>query len=196
MNDVLDPLRVRRELGGRGFDYHHVLEDPLWWRGFLINETGFGRLALNLRFRDFNHAAGRAALSVENMVIGVREVDRRTMRAWRRMLSDLEELYAIAEEAGVRPLLLIFPYDFQLGEPTLQQPQEQLVRHARRNRVRPLDLTRVFEEWKAEGWSSRDLFLDGNHLTAAAHQRLASRLRRLVVNTEEWSSQRRGGKGG
>ena len=47
MNDVIDPLRVRKENGGTGFDYHGILEEASWWRGYFINQTGFGRWSLS-----------------------------------------------------------------------------------------------------------------------------------------------------
>jgi hypothetical protein len=183
MNDVTDPYRVNRELGGTGLDYHGVLQTSRGWSAWLLHETGVGRLALRLLGR-VNQAELRQRgqqYSVQRMVEG-NPADSVFAEAWRAVLDDLAAMYATARANGIAVTLLIGPRCFQLGHPELQGPQRKLIEHAEDQGVPVLDLTAVIEGWLSDGVVSvTDLFLDRDHYTVYGHERVASALFQHLV---------------
>ena len=188
MNDVTEPFRVSKEYGGAGVDYHGVQEAANPLAAYLVNETGFGRLVQYLgrdksslefrkRWEDYN---------VRDMVAAMD--DPRYAEAWKLVLGQLDEFYAVAEEAGIPALLIVFPYEFQLADEGWQEPQRILAAHARDHGAAVLDLAPIFfhaiygadatfEELRASGKGPREIFnahreaaaryyFDSNHLTA------------------------------
>jgi hypothetical protein len=184
MNDVTDPYRVNRELGGTGLDYHGVLQTSRGWSAWLLHETGVGRLALRLLGR-VNQAELRQRgqeYSVQRMVEGD-PADSVLAEAWRWVLDDLAGMYETARENGIPVTLLIGPRCFQLGHPEQQGPQRKLIEHAEAQGVPVLDLTQVIEGWLSDGVVTlADVFLDRDHYTVYGHERVAGALFEHLVN--------------
>jgi len=199
MNDVVEPFVVNRKFGGTGFDYHEVvqIQNPLI--SFLFNETGYGRLLQRMRSKALSRET-----EVKKEIFNVRTLaahsgdDPKLREAWRIVWNDLDRIYALARENKIRPLLLIFPYTFQLFDPDLQAPQEMLKANATESGVDFIDLTKVFsdrirkevEEYSRNEKPTRPLradlppakhftemyFLDSNHLTAEGHRVVAQQI--------------------
>lgn len=181
MNDITEPFIVSREAGGTGLDYHEVLESSSLLAGWLLNETGYGRLAVHLRFRhlerDVRFAKLIEANDVRRMVAErLFETDSRLRSGFESCLRDLAAVYRIARDRRIGVALLVFPNTFQLGDPRMHGPQARLVEHARAHGVPVLDLTEVFEKELAGGGRVETYFLDDDHLTPRGHTVVARHL--------------------
>jgi len=198
MNDLTEPSLIRRGVR-EGTDYHGVAAAAGPIRGYLLNETGFGRLAEALRARSRTRAGERYRESqAVRRVAALAADDPEVSEAWRAVTSDLESMYALAKERNLDVVLLIFPFTFQLAEPSLQRPQEILREHAARHGVAAIDFTPLFAEriyrdralvslLREHGYGpdalervflpqTRRYFLDGDHLSKAGHGVVAERL--------------------
>jgi lysophospholipase L1-like esterase len=199
LNDVTEPFVVDTEYGGTGLDYHGVSQTPNPIVGWLMNETGLGRLLQTLAARGKTLQAEKR-LEVYNaraMAAGSRS-DPKMQEAWRIVLGQMTELYAVAEQHGVPVVLVIFPYTFQLADEDLRAPQEILKAHAAEHGVPVIDTTddfaaAVLDDPELVAYLRRKgktgdeilayhrhfadkLFFDEDHFTDAGHRIVAQRL--------------------
>ncbi len=199
MNDVVEPFVVSKRFGGVGLDYHGVFETPNPLTGYLLNETGFGRLAQRLMQRSKRREAEKLTelYNVRSMVVGSRTMPR-FIDAWKIVLDDLERIYSLAAAHHKPIVLLIFPFTMQLNNPAMREPQAILREHARRHGVDFLDFTddfarRIFDDpevldlLRRKGydpdeirhfyrWKIDEYFLDQDHFTPRGHAVVAERL--------------------
>lgn len=146
MNDVTEPFVVDERYGGVGVDYHGVSQGSSRISGYLMNETGYGRLIQKLRSRSKQLAAEK-----RRETFNVRYMSEQTGRnpdidrAWGVVLADLEKMYAIAKAEGIPIVVLVFPFVFQVSDPALRAPQALLLEHAREHGVEAIDFTPIFE---------------------------------------------------
>lgn len=199
MNDVTEPFVVDANFGGTGLDYHGVTQTGNPVSGWLANETGVGRLLQLLAARGKSlEAEKRLELyNVRHMAETSREEP--TMReAWKIILGQLDETYALAR-AHQKPIaLVVFPFTFQLPSAALRAPQEIVSAHAAERGVPVLDLTDAFaaaifddpevvallrrkgygDERLLEFYRARieQYFFDEDHLTPRGHELVAERL--------------------
>jgi len=206
MNDVTEPYRVQTELGGTGIDYHGVKESKSELVGWLMNETGFGRLSQYLN-RDDSSTSMRKQWEDYNVrdMTRLAETEPCYVEAWQRVFEELEAFYAITQEAEVPALLIVFPYTIQLIDDEFCAPQRMLAAHAAQHGVDVLDLTSTFrdlildtelvDKLKAEGQSAEQIlkahadkvneyYIDSNHFTAAGHDVVARSLAGRVPPTQ------------
>lgn len=147
LNDVVEPYVVDLEKGGTGLDYHKVVQTQNPLMGYLVNETGFGRLVwwtrrqevgVQLRSQwEANRVADMARLPRD---------DARFAPGWNDVEGALEGIYALCAERGVKVLLVVFPYRFQLLDEATWEPQRFLGAHAAEHGVPCLDLTAAIRE--------------------------------------------------
>ena len=145
LNDLTEPAVLNRDLGGvGGFGGVQHLSSAL--AGWLVNETGYGRLvswwrapATDLLQRQLSQRYNVDALARD-------PDDPRFAVGWRLVLGNLESIYALARERGIDVVLLVYPFTFQLFDLDLQIPQRRLLLHAREQGVDAVDLTPVFEK--------------------------------------------------
>jgi lysophospholipase L1-like esterase len=181
MNDVTEPYIVNRSYGGSGLDYHRILQVSHPWIDYLVNETGFGRLSIYIRmkikkkFPSADELKRKEIYNVRKMAKSSR-TDPVYIEAWKHVLSDLSEIYELANNENIPVLLIIFPYTFQLGHKELQIPQKILRQHADLHGVSYLDMTQVVEGLVADGVPLDSLFLDGDHYTVKGHSVIAHSL--------------------
>lgn len=203
MNDFTDPSVVKRGFEGAAIDYHKVAPSTSRLHGWLLNETGIGRLSQSLQAR--SHSLGgerRHELSdvrhvAESMAPGARP-DPDVERALSFVLEDLEEMYRISREHGARPVLLVFPFTFQLLQPELRGPQRRLAEHAAAHGVPVIDFTeplaeRIYDDPELLGLLQRRgtppdeieqifaphihrYFLDNDHFTEEGNELVAEEL--------------------
>lgn len=161
MNDVTEPYVKDRGLGGTGMDYHGAqTTGPL--TGYLVNETGFGRLFQQLRrpAATLHEAKRLEAYNVRDMAM-LSESEPRYKEAWRATFAALEDIYSTARLNRIPAVLVIFPFDFQLVEEDTCGPQRMLADHAARHGADVIDTTPAF----------RKLVLDDPELLAAMRAR-------------------------
>jgi len=181
LNDVIDFYAFDRAHGGRGLDFHGVQQTSSPLLSYLVNATGFGRLAIAMRSRMPVDPAllrpdGRGRRYGVRRVIRHSHDDPEVVEAWRHALDNLATIYRIARAQQIPVVLVIFPFDYQLGRPELQEPQRILARHADSLGVPHLDATSLFEAALAQGTTARDLFLDMDHFQVRGHHLLAESL--------------------
>lgn len=203
MNDLTEPSVVARGFADADVDYHHVVPTSSALRGYLMNETGLGRLAQSILGRGRTRAneeaselerVRRAAVAPRNGP-ELREV-------WDWVLRDLEEMVDLARSRDLDVVLVVFPFTFQLLDEAARVPQQVLGDFGRRHDVPVLDLTDVFEEriyadrgllrtLREAGVSDdgiervfepaiREIFLDNDHLAPAGHSVVAGELMELL----------------
>lgn len=199
MNDVTEPFVVNTQYGGTGLDYHGVTQTPNPVSGWLANETGFGRLLQRIS------QAGKsldAAKRLEIFNTRTMAVESRTnpefQEGWTIVLAELGALYDVARDNELPVVLLIFPYTYQLGDPTTQIPQEILSEHAEEHGVDVIDFTPIFTEIIFEetqvvqlleqqgktpeeiarffAWRMGEYFFDEDHFREPGHALVAARL--------------------
>lgn len=199
MNDVTEPFVVSTEYGGTGLDYHGVTQTPNPVSGWLANETGFGRLLQKLaqRGKSIDEAKRLEIYNTRTMAIESR-TNPVYQEGWRIVLSELEKLYAVAKEHELPVVLMIFPYTYQLNDPTTRVPQEILTEHAEEHGVDVIDFTPVFAELVYQegdvvallerqgktpeeimrffGWRIGEYFFDEDHFREAGHAVVAERV--------------------
>lgn len=101
-------------------------------------------------------------------------------QAWRLTLHDVARIGELARARGVPCLLVIFPYRFQLADPTrTRAPQQRLLAFARTSDLASLDLLPLLA---AEGDGA---FLDPSHLSVAGHALAAEAIARRILD-ERW----------
>lgn len=177
MNDVITFYGLDPAHGGSGLDYHGIQQVANPWLSYLVNETGFGRLAIVLRQRraEVEWTKRRETYSVKRLAAHSRD-DPEVVEAWHNALRDLDTFYDLAAQHRLPVVLLVFPYDFQVGHPELQEPQRIVARQAGGRGVPVLDVTPLFEQAVAQGSAVGELFLDDVHFSARGHLLVARAL--------------------
>lgn len=199
LNDVTEPFIVDAELGGTGVDYHAVQQTPSAALGWLLNETGVGRVIQTLQTRGKTLEAEKRheRYDVRAMALGS-ETEPRFVEAWKFIEQDLERIYAIAEKEEKPLLVLVFPFTFQLlAEDALKTPQRIVLDHAKRHGVDAIDVLPEFESAlfddpellaamrtkyddeairKFYAWKIREYFFDQDHFTAKGNALVAKQI--------------------
>jgi len=198
MNDVTDPSVVKRGFDGAAVDYHRVAPSSNALQGYLLNDTGIGRLAQRILGRGRTKAGEQRDEMADVRHMAENPDDPEVARAFGYVLQDLEAMYETARSRDVHVVLVIFPFTFQLLETDTRAPQRILREHAEARGVPVLDLTDVFAErvyddpevlallqrkgYTADqierffGWRMREYFLDSDHLTRKGHAVVARAL--------------------
>lgn len=198
MNDVTEPFVVNRNFGGVGVDYHGVMQTSNFLAGYLVNETGYGRLLQKWRSRTRSKAVEqRWSIHSIKYLASHPTSDPETADLWSATLTHLQSIYDIAKRNNIEVVLLIFPYTFQLMDDGFKIPQRVLIDHARQAGATVMDFTQIFEELvfdepvvrflRENDFSYDDIrdlykarlgryFLDQLHYTPEGHRIIASRL--------------------
>lgn len=199
LNDVTEPFVVDEEYGGTGLDYHGVSQTPNPIVGWLMNETGLGRLMQTLAARGKTlQAEKRLEVYNARAMAATSKTDPKMQEAWRIVLAQMGELYGVAKKNDIPVVLVIFPYTFQLADESLRAPQEILKAHAAEHGVPVIDTTddfvaAVFDDpdlvdyLKKKGKTGDEVlayhrhladkvFFDEDHFTDAGHRIVAQKL--------------------
>lgn len=199
LNDVTEPFVVDEEYGGTGLDYHGVSQTPNPIVGWLMNETGLGRLLQTLAARGKTlQAEKRLEVYNARAMAATSKTDPKMQEAWRIVLQQMGELYDVAKQHDIPVVLVIFPYTFQLADDSLRAPQEILAAHAAEHGVPVIDTTDDFvaavfddpelvEYLRKKGKTGDEIlayhrhladkvFFDEDHFTDAGHRIVAQKL--------------------
>lgn len=122
LNDVLEPTRVNKKFGGTGFDYHRIVQAGDDISAYLLNETGYGMLIQKIKFKNMSSNTKEQELTDVMSLCKNSDQDIK-IKNWYNVLSNLDDIYTIAKNNHIKPLLLIFPYTFQLFNDSLKTPQ-------------------------------------------------------------------------
>lgn len=147
MNDVTEPFVVNTDYGGTGLDYHGVTQTPNPVSGWLANETGIGRLQqkLSQAGKSLDEAKRLEIYNTRQMALESR-TNPQFQEGWKIVLTEMGKLYDVAKANELPVVLLIFPYTYQLVDPTTRIPQEILIEHAKEHGVDVIDFTPVFAD--------------------------------------------------
>ncbi len=199
LNDVTEPIVVDRDLGGTGVDYHGVTQSHHHIARWLLNETGFGRVAYWLRRAAIRERVQERWSRLDDRIVAANgHDDPRLAQGWKLVLDSLDAIQDTCRAHGLDLLVVVSPATFQLLKPELQQPERILADHARERGLELLDLTVAFERRLAgadasgpvahEGlspddraaavrrWTAR-IYLDQDHYTPEGHELVAEYLR-------------------
>lgn len=208
MNDVTEPFIVDTEYGGTGLDYHGVSQTPNPFVGWLSNETGLGRFMQGLAARGKSREA-EARLEIYNVLAMAQgsRTDPRMQEAWRILLQQLGDVYALGKAKGIPVVLVIFPYTFQLLEPSVREPHAILREHAAEHGIDVVDTTdalaraavddpQLVEYLRSKGRSPEEVyayhehrmkkyFFDHDHFTTEGHAVVAGVIHEYLV-AHDW----------
>ncbi|MBU2025927.1 MAG: SGNH/GDSL hydrolase family protein [Patescibacteria group bacterium] len=147
MNDVEEAKIFDKNYGGPGFDpFRRVFQSRSRFLGYLLNETGFGRLMINYKSRK---------IWMEKVKENIDSIERTARRLpsdpemedqWRVTLTELDKMKLIADKQGIPLVILIFPVFEQLGRKDWQNTQKMLIAYAKKRDIDYLDFTPIFEE--------------------------------------------------
>lgn len=203
LNDLTDPSVVKRSFEGAALDYHRVMPASNPIHGYILNDTGFGRLVQALLARGRTRAGERRDELEAVRQVAMNPTDPEVARAYAFVLEDLAGMYETVRAADVPIVLVIFPFTFQLVDDSARAPQHILREHAESLGVPVLDLTQAFADevyddpellallqrrgYSADqieqifGWRMREFFLDADHLTRKGHALVARALLEHLV---------------
>ncbi len=181
LNDVTEPFVINKKFNGTGLDYHRVTQAPNKITSYFLNETGFGRLIQEIRIRilDAKQEKLSELFDVKTMIMN-RENSTYKFQ-WEYTLNNLLKIYKFCEVNHYKPILLIFPFTFQLNNVDLQWPQGVLIEQARKNKVEFINFVNVFENILSDSTKKiEDYYLDENHFTPLGHQIVAKEILKLL----------------
>lgn len=182
LNDLTEPFVSSKALGGTGIGYQGFPATGSGAIGYFWSDTGYGRFFQNLLSGKQRVAAAKReeTYNVANIARAERN-DPVYGPAWDKTLADLRSIYALTAERGIRTLLAVFPYKFQILDRTCRRPQAILAEHAKEAGIEFVDLLTVFEESVGGAGNPdeklRRYFLDDNHLSPEGHLLVATVLR-------------------
>ena len=208
LNDITEPYWIDKRLGGTGW-YYQVSQVSNSFLGYLLNETGFGRLIRRNRERSFKseQTTQRYADYDVRKMSAASVGDSRFAAGWKLVLDDLEMIYKLARQHKIPVFLLIFPYTFQLTQDGYNNPQLILKAHAQRYGVGCIDFVSEFEAFLRQDMQrffrevDRPLpapsnhreffslqlhryFLDEDHFNEAGHRIVAERLAEYLCDQQ------------
>ena len=199
MNDLTDPSVMKRGFDGQAVDYHSVTPTSNSIQGYVLNDTGIGRLAQTILARGRTKSDERRSELDDVRHVAANIDDPEVAKALSYVLKDLEAMYETGRSQDVPVVLMIFPFTFQLLDEGSREPQRLLREHAKARGVPVLDFTDTFAKlvyddpelldllqrkgYEADqieqifGWRMREYFFDSDHLTANGHTVVARALR-------------------
>lgn len=181
LNDVTEPFVINKKFNGTGLDSHRVTQAPNKITSYFLNETGFGRLIQEIRIRilDAKQEKLSELFDVKTMIMN-RE-DSTYKFQWEFTLNNLLKIYKFCEVNHYKPILLIFPFAFQLNNVDLQWLQSVLIKQARKNKVEFINFANVFEKIISDPTKKiEDYYLDEDHFTPLGHQIVAKEILKLL----------------
>jgi lysophospholipase L1-like esterase len=188
LNDITEPYIVDRKFGGTGFDYHGVLQTSNQLIGWVLSDTGIGRIIQEAHNRQFDYlyVKRQEEFTVRDMVQSGPD-EPKFKKGWQSSLAGLDEMYAIAKQSDIPVVLIIFPFTFQIGREHLLGPQRLVTKRAAKQYVQVIDVASLLEPLVDPGSKGlavtgqvdqntvmnvllRRFYLDQNHLKAEGHQ--------------------------
>ena len=208
-NDVNEPFVVNRNMGGEGIDFHGIRQAGTFAVAWLLNESGFGRLATKLGEKQVERRIQEGWKTMTRADVMTRSVDdAKVSHGWNLVLSSLEEIHRICTSNRLPLVLLVFPATDQLLEPERQSPQLILRRFAEDDGLGLLDMTPILEDvvlgsrdphlpgrHATDRSAVRELFIDRGHLSPRGHRVVAQALgewvEQVVLKNKPWPRDRR-----
>jgi len=183
LNDITEPFKVNKNLGGSGIDYHRVTQAPNKYLSYLLNETGFGRLIQEIRIRQINIQ--------QEEEVEIQEVKRMLMNRnnstyssqFNFVLNNISEIISFCKEKKLKLIILIFPYTFQFGSDDMLWVQDVIKKHADEHGALYIDFTEVFKDLiNSDSSDIKEYYLDEDHLTPKGHKIVANEITKVIVN--------------
>ena len=178
LNDVVEPYRFLKRLGGAGIDYHGI-PDISYGQFLLIHYSVLAR-ALILGGDGEDPMARASAIARAERYADQRLVqtpeDPHIQAAWVEYRAWLRRLVGVAQEHALDVILVASPMDFQLLQPAeAAAPQRELAKAASELGIGFVDLLPTLREAagaNAEGFA-RQHFLDHTHYHPPGHALVA-----------------------
>lgn len=188
LNDVTEPFLIDERLGGVGLDYHGVAQTGNRLHGYLMNETGIGRMLQRFqnRSKQLEVEKRRESFNVLNMSLGGVD-DPAFAGGWKHVLSGLEAIYALAAEREIPVVLMVFPFDFQLLREDTRNPNRILAHHAREHGVPVLDFVAPFARVVYDDPELIEILRSRGYDDEQIQQFFAPNLRRVLVDPDHFT---------
>ncbi|MEO0453034.1 MAG: SGNH/GDSL hydrolase family protein, partial [Verrucomicrobiota bacterium] len=146
-NDVTEPYVFHSHEEGEDIDYHQIKASPHPLFGFLVNETGFGRLLLSLQKETVTLASvERTSLASMKTMSRLDQNDPKYAAQWKHVLTYMKKIYEFCRETNTPVVLVHFPSLFQLMDDEHRKPQEVLRHHSASEHIPYWDLTHTLQD--------------------------------------------------
>ncbi|HLG31511.1 MAG TPA: SGNH/GDSL hydrolase family protein [Ignavibacteriaceae bacterium] len=182
LNDITEPFKVNKNLGGTGLDYHRVTQAQNKFLSYIINETGFGRLIQEIRIRQINaHQAKDDEINeIKKMLL--HKDDTVYQAQFNFTLNKLSEIISLCNDRGISIIILIFPYTFQVDS-NLRWVQDILRKELNEHGVPCIDFLELFENiTRSDANKLKQYYLDEDHLTPFGHKIVAMEISKIIFN--------------
>jgi len=190
LNDITEPIFINKKYGGIGYDYHNIYQISNEILGFIINNTGYGRLITKLKFKNKISNAKNIELNSVDSLCNNPFFNKSVTISWRRNLADILSMKQLADSLSKPFIILIFPYTSQLFRGSLQKPQKYLESFLQGMKINYIDFTEVFQHRikvdlsklsanisnKIMNNQISKYYLDEDHYTSIGHQVIAKKL--------------------
>lgn len=188
LNDITEPTYVNKNFGGMGYDYHQIYQISNSILGYLINETGFGKLLYRLKYSDELINSKLNELKFVQDLSKDPFFGKKIVESWKQNFESIKKIKDFTNSKSTRFFVLIFPYTFQLFNNDLTKPQNILKTFLSHESISYLDFTDIFKNIiQKEIDSGANLnqsiskyYLDEDHYTVTGHRVIAKHIKQFL----------------
>ncbi len=164
LNDVVERYTALAEYGGgpyfMGLDTRQFLQGVV---GTVVRNSRVAEWTLRTVQR---LARRRQALEVSTMAMATWPPH--LEKAWQRVEGEIDAIHQWTERRGIPLLLVVFPYQFQIDDPSSSQPQRRLAAFAESRGIGFVDMLKPFADTRRQV-GRKFILQDANHLSPSGH---------------------------
>ncbi len=164
LNDVVERYTALAEYGGG--PYFMGLDTRQFLQGVVGTVIRHSRLAERAMRMIQKLARRRQALEVSTMAKATWPPQ--LEKAWARVEGEIEAIHRWTEHRGIPLLLIVFPYQFQIDDPSSNQPQRRLAALAESRGIGFIDMLKPFVDTRRQV-GRKFILHDANHLSPSGH---------------------------
>ncbi len=164
LNDVVERYTALAEYGGG--PYFMGLDTRQFLQGVVGTVVRHSRLAERTMRTVQKLARRRQALEVSTMAMATWPPQ--LEKAWGRVEGEIDAIHRWTENRGIPLLLIVFPYQSQIDDPSSNQPQRRLAAFAESRGIGFVDMLKPFADTRRQ-MGRRFILHDDNHLSPSGH---------------------------
>lgn len=187
LNDFTEQYKVNKKYGGIGFDYHEVEQISSDILAYVYNDTGFGRLAQKIKFRNRLHNMNREneLNEVRDLLAGIDTPNYN--HVWSNFYNDIIKIKDICIKNNIKLTVVIFPYTFQINDYNSQNIQRKIIAKLDNLKIQSIDILSEIEPiTNSDETINKSLinnyYIDENHLSPLGHKLVAEILYDKIFN--------------
>ncbi|MDD3558406.1 MAG: SGNH/GDSL hydrolase family protein [Melioribacteraceae bacterium] len=193
LNDITEPTYVNKNSGGTGYDYHQIYQISNSILGYLINETGFGKLLYRMKYSEELKNSKLNELKYVQALSKDPYFEKKIEESWKQNLESIKKINVVTDSLSSDFFVLIFPYTFQLFNDDLKKPQNILKSFLSHESISYLDFTDIFKNIiQKEIDSGANLnqsiskyYLDEDHYTVTGHRVIAKHIKQFLDSQKD-----------